>query len=237
MMNPLRIALFALARLHPFSLPSVARGGRPRRPYQPPEDIHFQKRPIVERGDPHRGRAFSLQSLDGKKLPTIIMCHGWGGEAKGLRCRRRYLCTGRLFRRDFDYRGWGASDARLVLIGPSPSERHGQPFTAEVKEVREVVDPLDQTTDLQNVIHWVQGEPLVTPARSVCGARAIRAATLFMPPLATRASRPSCLQVPASTRDGSSRPTSPASRRSARRPPAPVASAHTPSRANVSSWA
>jgi dienelactone hydrolase len=29
---------------------------------------------------------------------------------------------------------------------------------AEVKEIREVVDPLDQTTDLLNVLHWVQGE-------------------------------------------------------------------------------
>ena len=27
-----------------------------------------------------------------------------------------------------------------------------------MKEVREIVDPLDQTTDLQNVIHWVHGE-------------------------------------------------------------------------------
>jgi dienelactone hydrolase len=30
--------------------------------------------------------------------------------------------------------------------------------TAEVKEVLEVVDPLDQTTDLMNAIHWVVGE-------------------------------------------------------------------------------
>jgi hypothetical protein len=28
---------------------------------------------------------FSPQSPDGKKLPTIIMCHGWGGESKDLR--------------------------------------------------------------------------------------------------------------------------------------------------------
>ena len=158
MMNPLRVVL-AVFVLLVFSLPGVTRGQTAAAPYQPPKDIHFQTRPIVSEGTRIAAELFSLQSLEGKKLPTIIMCHGWGGEAKDLRsdavafARAGYLVV------TFDYRGWGASDARLVLIGSAPSDHHGQPFTAEVKEVREVVDPLDQTTDLQNVIHWVQGEP------------------------------------------------------------------------------
>src|SRR6476659_8034289 len=98
---------------------------------------------------------FSLKTQDGKRLPTIIMCHGWGGTAKDLRpdalafARAGYLAV------TFDYRGWGDSDARLVLTGPAPSERPGHRFTAEVREVREVVDPIDQTTDLLNALHWV----------------------------------------------------------------------------------
>jgi dienelactone hydrolase len=36
---------------------------------------------------------------------------------------------------------------------------------AEVKEIREVVDPLDQTTDLLNAIHWVHGEKQCDTAR------------------------------------------------------------------------
>jgi pimeloyl-ACP methyl ester carboxylesterase len=59
----------------------------------------------------------------------------------------------------FDYRGWGASDGRVLLTGAAPHDRKSAPFTAEVTEVREVVDPLEQTADLLNVIHWVQGEP------------------------------------------------------------------------------
>src|SRR5262249_6660234 len=58
----------------------------------------------------------------------------------------------------FDYRGWGASEGRVVLTKPPARGKPGEPFTAEVKEVREVVDPLDQTTDLLNAIHWVHGE-------------------------------------------------------------------------------
>jgi dienelactone hydrolase len=63
----------------------------------------------------------------------------------------------------FDYRGWGASDARLVLNGPAPAGRSGPTYQAEVREVREVVDPLDQTTDLLNAVHWAQGEPQCDP--------------------------------------------------------------------------
>ena len=159
MMNPLRVVLLAFI-LVVFCLEGGTRGQPATTPYQPPTDIHFQKRPIVSEGTRIGAELFSPQTSEGKKLPTIIMCHGWGGEAKDLRsdavafARAGYLVV------TFDYRGWGASDARLVLTSPAPSEHHGQPFTAEVKEVREVVDPLDQTTDLQNVIHWVQGEPL-----------------------------------------------------------------------------
>ncbi len=59
----------------------------------------------------------------------------------------------------FDYRGWGASDSRVVLTKPAPAEKSGNRFTAEVLEVREVVDPIDMTTDLLNAICWVYGEP------------------------------------------------------------------------------
>ncbi len=102
---------------------------------------------------------YSLKSLDGKRLPTIILCHGWGGVARDLRpegvafARAGYLVVA------IDYRGWGESDARLVLTGPAPAEKPNRRFTAEVQEVREVVDPIDQTTDLLNAIHWVVADP------------------------------------------------------------------------------
>src|SRR5262249_60291312 len=45
---------------------------------------------------------------------------------------------------------------RLVAVG-KPEKKDGK-LVAEVKEVREVVDPIDQTTDIMNAIHWVAGE-------------------------------------------------------------------------------
>ena len=67
----------------------------------------------------------------------------------------------------FDYRGWGESDSRVVLTGRGTDapQKPGQPFNAEVREIREVVDPLDQATDIFNVIHWAVGEAVVDKTR------------------------------------------------------------------------
>jgi dienelactone hydrolase len=129
-------------------------------PFSPPDDIQFRTGNVMSEGTRMAAELFSLKALDGKKLPTVILCHGWGGTTVGLRpnavafARAGYLAVA------FDYRGWGNSDSRVILTAPAPARggRTGPSFAAEVREVREVVDPLDQTTDLQNVVHWVQGE-------------------------------------------------------------------------------
>jgi uncharacterized protein len=166
MTNPLRLIMPAVVVLGVF-VPAFAQaptqtGGAT---FQPPADVGFQNKTIMSEGTRMAAEVFALKSLDGKKLPTIIMCHGWGGEAKDLRsdaiafARAGYLVV------TFDYRGWGASDARLVLAETAPAQRHGPLFMALVREVREVVDPLDQTTDLQNAIHWARGVPQCDVAR------------------------------------------------------------------------
>ncbi len=140
-------------------LPLAARAQTSESPFAPPTDVRFRTESITSEGTRMSAEVYSLKSLDGKRLPTVILCHGWGGTAADLRpegvafARAGYMAVA------FDYRGWGKSDARLVLTGPAPRERPGGRFTAEVREVREVVDPIDQTTDLQNAIHWVVGEP------------------------------------------------------------------------------
>ena len=107
---------------------------------------------------------FAPKDPKGEKLPTIVMSHGWGGTAAMLRpdavafARAGYLVV------TFDYRGWGKSDSRLILAGKPPEKKDGK-LVAEVKEVREVVDPIDQTTDILNAIHWVAGEKQCDPER------------------------------------------------------------------------
>jgi dienelactone hydrolase len=122
---------------------------------------------IISEGVRLTGEVFRPKDRpDGEKLPTIIFCHGWGGTAAALRPEALAFARAGLMAITFDYRGWGASDGRVILAGPRPAidaKRHV--YQAEVREIREVVDPIEQTTDLQNVVHWAAGEPGVDPSR------------------------------------------------------------------------
>ena len=100
-------------------------------------------------------------------LPTVIMSHGWGGVASQLRGQAMALATAGYLVIAFDYRGWGSSDSKVILTAPAPdaARKTDHRFTAEVLELREMVDPLDQAEDIFNVIHWAMGEPRVDRER------------------------------------------------------------------------
>jgi uncharacterized protein len=133
--------------------------------YKPPEDVAFRKATIVSEGSRLAAELFTLKENEGKALPTIIMSHGWGGVAESLRPSAIDFARAGYFVVVFDYRGWGASEGKIVPTKPLERGKPGEPITVEVKEVREVVDPLDMTTDLQNAVHWAHGEKQCDPKR------------------------------------------------------------------------
>jgi pimeloyl-ACP methyl ester carboxylesterase len=92
------------------------------------------------------------------------MSHGWGGTAKALRPSALAFAKAGYLVIAFDYRGWGKSDSRLILGGAKRQEKDGK-IIAEAKEVREVVDPIDQTADIMNAIHWAAGDKQCDPER------------------------------------------------------------------------
>jgi pimeloyl-ACP methyl ester carboxylesterase len=132
--------------------------------YKAPENIDFRTAKIISEGVKLHAELFSLKSLAGKPLPTIIMAHGWGGTAANFRWDALQLANAGFLVITFDYRGWGQSDGRIVLTAP-PEKKDGRRFTAQVEELREYVDPIEQTTDWFNVIGWAMGEPTVDKAR------------------------------------------------------------------------
>jgi pimeloyl-ACP methyl ester carboxylesterase len=136
-------------------------------PHIPPEGMRFKRVHIISEGVRLTGELFRPKDRpEGEKLPTIILCHGWGGTAAGLRPEAVAFARAGFMAVSFDYRGWGASDGRVILAKPKPgADGKGHVFRAEVREIREVVDPIEQTNDLQNVVHWTAGEPGVDPAR------------------------------------------------------------------------
>lgn len=139
-------------------LPAPAHSQSEPPPYQPPTDLRFRKADIVSEGTRMAAEVFLLKENEAKALPTLILSHGWGGVAANLRPEALAFARAGYFVVTFDYRGWGASDGKLVASKPLQRGKPGEAFTTEVKEIREVVDPLDMTTDLQNAVHWVHGE-------------------------------------------------------------------------------
>ena len=122
----------------------------------------IEERPvdIISDGTRMHGTLFYTKAAAGP-LPTIILSHGWGGTAALLRYQATEFAKAGYLALAFDYRGWGESDSRVVLTSPVPAQRVEHRFAAEVQEVREVVDPIDQSIDILNAIHWGMGEPLV----------------------------------------------------------------------------
>ncbi len=109
---------------------------------------------IFSEGIRMTGAVFYPKALEGRKLPAVILSHGWGGTAALLRPQAERFAQAGYFVLVFDYRGWGESDARSVR-DESASGGNAR------RELREVVDPLDQATDIFNAVHWLMDEPMV----------------------------------------------------------------------------
>jgi putative heme-binding domain-containing protein len=97
---------------------------------------------------------YPTELSQGQKLPAIVMSHGWGGLAQHLdEAYAPYFAAEGFVVLTFDYRGWGESDSRLVVVED------------EVTAVREVVDPWDQIEDIVNALHFIEGEEVVDAER------------------------------------------------------------------------
>lgn len=134
-------------------------------PFQPPDDIEFRTADVMSEGVRLNAEIFAPAGSTGR-LPTIISAHGWGGTAALLRndavdmARTGYLVI------NFDYRGWGQSDGRVVLASSLPArEDRSEPFSAEVTELRGYIDPYEQVEDWFNTIDWAVGDARVDPER------------------------------------------------------------------------
>ncbi len=132
--------------------------------FKAPDNIEFRTAKIISEGVRIHAELYSLKSLTGKPLPTVIQAHGWGGTAANLRWDSLALANAGYLVIAFDYRGWGQSDGRVILTAP-PEKKEGRRFTAQVEELREYVDPMEQLTDWFTVINWAMGEPAVDKQR------------------------------------------------------------------------
>ena len=161
----LRVALllfFVLAG-RSFAQPAPA---HPLPPFHVPADVNVRPVNIYSEGTRMSGQFYSTRANAGKKLPTIIMAHGWAGLAAYLDREAVAFAEAGYLVLTFDYRGWGPSDSRVVLVNKSePTSMQNHRFSAEVQEVREEVGPLNMVTDWQNALAFAVGDPQCDPNR------------------------------------------------------------------------
>lgn len=133
---------------------------RPAPPFAVPDDVVLRNVDIYSEGTRMGGDVYVAKANAGKRLPTIVMAHGWGGTKAAFRPEAIAFAQAGYLVVAFDYRGWGDSDSRVILVDKrAPAAKQNYRFTAEVQEVREVVEPLDMVIDWLNAINWAVGDP------------------------------------------------------------------------------
>ena len=158
-MSGMRVALVAL-----ICLSLLGGGAVAQQDWQAPAGVNWRTDTILSEGTRLAAEVFSPSDRDGEKLPCILMAHGWGGTARGLRRDAVVFAKAGYLAVAFDYRGWGNSDPRVILANPAPGGKPGK-FDAEVIAIREVVDPVEQGRDWLNALHWLQAEPMCDTQR------------------------------------------------------------------------
>ena len=114
-------------------------------------------------GDVYRPK--DLKPTD--KLPAIVFVHGTGGVKKtpfSIQLATAFARHGYIFL-NFDYRGWGESESRLLMLEPMPEPDAKGELTVKARAVRWQMDFQDQTTDVRNAIAFLSGEPNVDRER------------------------------------------------------------------------
>ena len=153
---------------------------RAQRGFELPDTVTRRAVDIWSEGTRLAGDLYAPRDLAADETrPTIVMSHGWGGTKALLTNVASRLAAEGYLVLAFDYRGWGESDGKLVVQGNMPDRDADGIVTVRAREIRNVVDPIDQTVDIQRAFDFIEGEPNVDTTRlgywgsSYSGAHAI----------------------------------------------------------------
>ena len=153
---------------------------RAQRGFELPDTVTRRAADIWSEGTRLAGDLYAPRDLAADETrPTIVMSHGWGGTKALLANVASRLAAEGYLVLAFDYRGWGESDGKLVVQGDMPDRDADGIVTVRAREIRNVVDPIDQTVDIQRAFDFIEGEPNVDTTRlgywgsSYSGAHAI----------------------------------------------------------------
>ena len=133
-----------------------------------PDDVERTTVTIWSDGTRMAGDVYRPKGLKpDDKLPGIVFVHGTGGVKKtpfSIQLAVAFAKRGYIFL-NFDYRGWGESESRLLMLEPMPEPDGKGEVTVKARAVRWQMDFQDQTTDVRNAIAFLAGEPNVDAER------------------------------------------------------------------------
>ena len=135
----------------------------------PPLPDNVERRPVTIWSDGTKMAGDLYLPKDRKpadKLPAVVFISGTGGTKKGSPARMAPMLvnSGYVFLA-FDYRGWGESDSRLMMLEPMPEPDEKGEVSVKARAIRWQMDFADQCADIRAAISFVEGEPAVDASR------------------------------------------------------------------------
>lgn len=135
----------------------------------PPLPEKVERRPVTiwSDGTKMAGDLYLPKGLKpGDKLPAVVFIAGTGGTKKSSPARMgpMFVNNGYVFLA-FDYRGWGESESRLLMLEPMPAPDEKGGVTVKARAIRWQMDFADQAADIRSAIAFVAGEANVDASR------------------------------------------------------------------------
>ncbi len=132
-----------------------------------PENVERRTVTIWSDGTKMAGDLYLPKGLTPKdKLPAVVFIAGTGGTKKGSAARMApmFVNNGYVFLA-FDYRGWGESESKLLMLETMPEPNDKGELTVKARAIRWQMDFADQCADIRAAIAFVAGEPNVDASR------------------------------------------------------------------------
>ncbi|MDX3457118.1 dienelactone hydrolase family protein [Streptomyces sp. ME02-8801-2C] len=98
-------------------------------------------------------------------LPAVVLSHGWGGSKLTAERYAALFASAGMITLTFTQGSWFDSGSPLQLVGDAPDLDEGNQAHAQVRFIRDLVDPFAWTANLRAALDYIEGEPNVDPAR------------------------------------------------------------------------
>lgn len=99
------------------------------------------------------------------KVPAITMSHGIGGDKLTAERYAAKFAASNMIAISFTHAGWGGSRGRLLPLGDMPERGSKNEVGVNVREVRDVLDPVEWVESYRASIDFLMGEPNVDTNR------------------------------------------------------------------------